>query len=935
MDTMAVAPRRNAGNDLYGRSAETGVLDGVMADVRAGHGRVLVMYGEPGLGKTSLLDRTQEGASGVQVLRVDGVAGEAELSFAAVQRLCPPLREGLGHLPAPQHEALATALRLRSGLAPSAVHVGPAVHSLLAGAGGHRAVVCLLDDAHLMDPASRDVLAVAARHCTGERVAFVFTLPHTGHCPELEQFPRMTVARLADHDAHALLASRLHTPLDARIHDRMVAEAHGNPRALLDAARSIGPTEMAFCAPAEPQPPLREPWETAFRTALERLSAPAKELLVLAAAEPFGDPMTVLRAAEHQGIGRHAVEEVKGSGLVEFAPLVCFATPLLRTAAYARAPVVLRRRVHAALAHSSHLAQVPGQRAWHRGQAAVSLDDAVAAQLQDAAERTDGADSGTTTAALWELAASLTADRQTRALRLLAGARARHHTGSLRQTLHLLTEVNTAPLPDLERAQAAVLRAQTRYGMHRDAAAVRSLRQATLLAVASGHRQVHDVSVLDALTAQIFAGRLRSPDEPTDVAAAARTAPDGPSLPRARALLLQALITRTRRGYAPAVPSLRRAVDAHLAAGPEIRPLPDANGNWLMCHAAIDLWDADAWETLAERTVAAARSAGPTSALPAALVHLAFADLHRGRLDAASSRIAEADAISLAIGAVPLRHATLTLAAWRGDREGTAALAAACAREAETRGEGRLLTAVEYAQAVMHNALGAYARAFEVTTAGTALDEPASRPWLLPERLEAAARTGHLIEAEAVTDRLAHCARLTGTDWAHGIHLRARALLAEHADADAFYRRSAQRLTAAGAVLQAARTRLLWGEWLRRNGQAARARVPLGSALEAFRRAGVRGFAERAAGELAAATGRSALDASGERSVLTAQEERIARLVARGDTSKEVAAALVLSPRTVDAHLRSIFRKLGISSRRQLRHAAVLPPELRQAACSS
>lgn len=989
MDTVVVVSRREgAHEDLYGRSGEVDVLDRLVADVRNGRGRPLVLHGAPGSGKSTLLDRLRERASGVRVLRVNGVAGETELPFAAVQRLCAPLRAGLGHLPPVHRDALATVLGLCGGPAPSAARVGTAVAGLLARVGSARAVVCLLDDAHLMDRASRESLAAAARRCAG-RVAFVFALPDPGHWGELRRFERLLVAGLVDRDAHALLTARLHAPLDPRVRDRVVAEADGNPRALVDAAVSIGPTEMAFCAPAEPRPPLGPPWEAALNTALDGLGTPGRELFALAAAEPFGDAVTVLRAAAHLGIGPDAVEEAEATGLLVLAPRVRFATPLLRTAVYARAAVEQRRRVHAALARSTPAGEAPERRAWHRGQATVTFDEAVAAQLQDAAENTDGR-GGATTAALWELAASLTADRQTRALRMLAGARARHRTGALRQTLHLLADVHTAPLPALERAQAAVLRAQTRYGVHRDTAAVRSLTEAARHAAVSGHQHVRDVSALDALTAQIFAGRLRAPQEPDAVGAASPAQPeesssagaatppttdgpagvgtypggpptvaaaphptpdapsgtgpatppatgepptagtatppatDGPPLSRARALLLEALRTRMLHGYAPAVPLLRRAVEAHLAAGPAL-PHPDGNGNWLVCHAAVDLWDAAAWESLAERTVITARAAGAASVLPAALVHQAFADLHRGRLDRAAARVAEADAISAAMGAVSPGHATLTLAAWRGEGDRTAALAASCRRDAEARGEGRLLSAVEYAEAVLHNALGGYARAFEVIATATALDEPASRPWVLPERLEAAVRTGHLREAEAVTERLAVCARLTGTDWAHGIHLRALALLTDDARADALYRGSAQRLTAAGAALQAARTRLLWGEWLRRNGQAARARVPLRAAHEAFVRAGARGFAERAAGELAAAGERPGADASGARAALTAQEERIARLVARGATTKEVAAALVLSPRTVDAHLRSIFRKLGISSRRRLRDAAILP----------
>ncbi|MET8828069.1 AAA family ATPase [Streptomyces sp. NPDC004610] len=958
---------------LHGRGREIAALEHLVQDARTGRSRTLVLHGEAGIGKSALLDRLQTASPGVRVVRVDGVACERTLPFAAVQRLCASLRADLPALAAPQRHLLERVAGLHSSPAPSSMKVGLALHGLLSAAARRQALVGLFDDAHQLDEASRVSVAVAVRRCTQERVAVVFALPTAERRDELASFDPLSIGGLPEQAAHALLADRLRIPLDARIRERLVADARGNPRALLAVGAALSPTEMVCVRPRASVASVPVPVPPERVRQLSELTASARLTLLVAAAEPLGDVVTVLKAVRYLGVGQRAVAEVQSCGLVEFGTRVRFAHPLVRTSAYAAAGIEERRAAHRALAQACDPLRVE-QRAWHCGQAASSLDDAVATRIEAAAELVAVERDPVTAAALWELSAGLTGDRGQRAARLLAGARARHRTGGLEQTLELLDRVHTSALPDEERTEAEALRAQTRYSLHRDADAAQALHEVALRARSLGP-EVARGPLLEVLAAAIDAGRF-CPTE--DLAVAARAAHDRPgsvsrphdrpgsvnrphdrpgsvnrpwdrpgsascpaeqprsvksphdqprsanhpheqpgSTSRPHELLLEAMAVRTLKGYPAAVTPMRHAVDAYLTA-PAATDL-DAHGSWLVCLAAVDLWDGEAWQRLADRRTGAAREDHVLPALPPGLAQQALVRVHQGRLTEAAALVAEADGISGAIGATPIRHAALAVAAWSGDEARLRALVADVSGDAGRRAEGRLLSTAEWARAVHLNSVGRYAAALDACADATARDEPALRAWLLPELLEAGVRGGRPEEAATAAARLEECARLTGTGWAVGLHLRARALLAEGSEADEFYRGSARQLTAAGAVLEAGRTHLLWGEWLRRTGRPGRARVPLQAAYEIFGRAGARSFAARCAGELAAAGARPARGTRGAPTALTAQEQRVADRVARGETSKEVAAALLLSPRTVDAHLRGVFLKLGISSRRELR----------------
>jgi DNA-binding CsgD family transcriptional regulator len=347
---------------------------------------------------------------------------------------------------------------------------------------------------------------------------------------------------------------------------------------------------------------------------------------------------------------------------------------------------------------------------------------------------------------------------------------------------------------------------------------------------------------------------------------------------------------------------------------------------WLACPVAPepiapDLWDDATWGRLTGRAVTWAREAGALTVLPVALTARAGVHVHAGEFAAADALVQEADAISAATGNAPLRYTSLLLAAWRGDRSRTEALIASSQADAIAGGEGRAIGLAEHASAVLHNGLAQYPLALAAAQRACEHEDMGFFGWSLAELVEAGARCGVRDEATAALEQLEARTGVAGTGWALGIQARSRALLSDGAEADALYREAIDQLARSSVVVHLARAQLLYGEWLRRAQRRTDAREQLRQAHEIFSRVGAQAFAERAGHELAATgeTVRRRSDAT--RDDLTAQEAQIARLAAGGQTNPEIGAQLFISPRTVEYHLRKVFAKLEISSRRELRRA--------------
>jgi len=910
---------------LHGRRTEQEALDRLLQRVRTGQSAVQVVRGEAGVGKTALLDHVAEQAAGWRVARVAGVESEMELAFAGLHQLCAPMLDRVPALPAPQADALRVAFGLQGGEAPDRFLVALATLSLLAGVAEEQPLVCIVDDVQWLDVASAQALAFVARRLLAERIAMVFGLrePDDGH--ELAGLPELVVRGLGDDDARELLASVLPGRIDERVRDQIVAETGGNPLALLELPRGLTPAELAGGFGLADARPVASRIEATFVQRLRTLPPDTRQLLLVAAAEPVGDASLLWRAAEQLGIGGDAGRPAEEAALVDLGIRVRFRHPLARSAAYRSAPFRDRQDAHRALAEATDADADPDRRAWHRARAASGPDEALAAELERSAGRAQARGGTAAAAAFLAQAAELTPDPEQRGRRVLAAAQAKFDAAAGEEALAMLDTAELSPLDELQRARLERLRAEIAFARRRgrDAPAL-LLRAARRLEPLDGAlaREAH----LEAIAAAMYAGRLSDDPGVRAAAEAARSAPAAPRPPRPVDRLLDGLATRYTAGYAAGVPPLRDAIDAFGDVdGSDAR---EARWLWLACRLAQDLWDDELWHELATRGLRVARETGALRVLPIAATYRASLHVHAGEFGAAASLIAEADGLVQATGMAPLKFATLMLAAWRGDEARARALMDAARTEATERGEGMGLGVLEWATALLYNGSGRSAEALAAAERGCADDEDGLFAWALVELIEAGAHGGATAAAAAALDRLSERTQASGTDWALGTEAGSRALLAEGAAAEALHREAIERLARSRGVVHLARAELRYGEWLRRENRRVDAREQLRAAYERFERMGAAAFAERARRELLATGETAPRRAADTRDALTPQEAQIARMASERQTNPEIGATLFISPRTVEYHLRKVFTKLDITSRRELRAALEGLPEL-------
>jgi hypothetical protein len=450
---------------LVDRRAECAALGALLEAVRSGESRSLVVRGGAGTGKTALLDYLATHASDCRVARIVAVQSEMELAFAGLHQLAAPMLERLGDLPEPQQDAMRVAVGLSSGPAPDRFVLGLAVLGLLSEAAAQQPLVCLIDDAQWLDQASAQVLGFVARRLRRESVGLVFG--SRGQNAVLSGLPELAVEGLPEADARELLDSVLTTPLDARVRDQIVVETRGNPLALLEVPRGLTVAELAGGFGLPGAVPVSDTIEENFRRRAGVLPAATRRLLLVAAADPTGDPALVWRAAGRLGIGADAAAPAKEAGLAEFGDWVRFRHPLARSAAYWSASAEERREVHAALAEVTDSEADPDRRAWHRAQAAAGPDEDVAAELELSAGRARARGGLAAAAAFLDRAAALTLEPARRAHRGLAAAQAKVQAGALDEALDLLAAVQTGTLDELGRARADLLRAQVAYAQNR------------------------------------------------------------------------------------------------------------------------------------------------------------------------------------------------------------------------------------------------------------------------------------------------------------------------------------------------------------------------------------------------------------------------------------------------------------------------------------
>ncbi|HUE27099.1 MAG TPA: AAA family ATPase [Solirubrobacteraceae bacterium] len=903
------------GPALHDRRSERKVLEGLLEAVRGGQSRVLVVTGEPGIGKTALLESAIGSASGFRVMRAVGVESEMELAFAALQQLCAPLLDRLDRLPAPQQEALGVAFGLCAGDAPDRFLVGLAVLSLLSEAAEEQPLLCVVDDAQWLDRASAQALVFVARRLLAESLALVISTREPSQ--ELTGFQELVVEGLHDGDARALLGSAVRLPLDERVRERLLAETRGNPLALLELPRGLTPAELAGGFGLLDAPGLSGRIEDSFRRRLEGLPAETQRLLLVAAAEPVGDPVLVWRAAGRLGIGVQASADT--DGLLTIGASVTFRHPLVRSSVYRAASPEDRQAVHRALADATDPEVDPDRRAWHLAHATPGFDEDVAAELERSAGRAQARGGLSAAAAFLERATALTLDPERRARRALAAAQAKYRAGALDVALGLVAIADSGLLTEFERAQVDVLRAQIAFAVNRGRDAPPLLLQAAKRLESLDARLARE-TYLDALIAAVVAHRLATGVGLLQVADAVRAAPPVRT-PRPSDLLLDGWVLLITEGYQAGAPMLKRALRAFRSGSvprdEEIRWL------WLACHTAYELWDDETWRLFSERLVELAREAGALAALPIALDALSSCVLFAGDSARATSLAEEGQAITEVTGSHPTAYGPVLLAACQGREDRATALIESSSQEVLRRGEGMGLTVIQWASAILHNGLGRYEDA--LTAARQASADPHDPPRALPELIEAAIRCGMSEDAADALERLSNTTQASGTDWGLGTEAYSRALLSDGEVAERLYRESIERLGRTGVRIALARAHLLYGEWLRRERRRVDAREQLRTAHELFSQFGMEAFAERARVELVA-TGEHARKRTVEtRDDLTPQEAQISRLAADDATNQEIAAQLFISPSTVDYHLRKAFRKLGVKSRHQLKQHLLRP----------
>ena len=694
---------------------------------------------------------------------------------------------------------------------------------------------------------------------------------------------------------------------------RILAETRGNPLALLELPREFSADGFAggFGLPSDGSLPGRI--EASFRRRVQQLPTETQRLLLLAAADPTGEPALLVRASEEIGVPIHELSPAEADGLLELGAQVTFRHPLLRSAIYRAAPSDERRAAHQALAAATDPGFDPDRRAWHRAHAIAEPDEDVARELEQSAERARARGGLAAAAAFLERSAALSPDPTRRAHRALEAATSKHLAGASQEALRLLASAEAGPLDPLDRARLKLL--------HGEIVDLRRTPEALpLLLDAAKQLEPLDVPLsrhayLSAIRVATVAGRL-GPGT-LEVARARSEAPRVPGEPRAVDLLVDGLAVRFTDGYAASAPALRRALRALCEEGE--REGVSVRWPWFARRVAPELFADDTWHYLATRSVQLTREAGALVALQVALTHLAHVRCLEGDLDGASALLDEADDIAAVTGTEPFHIGRLWLAGYRGNEMEATALFETAEPVAIARGgEGIVLTFAEHARAVLYNGLGRYEAALPSAQSAGNRDEIMVSVWSLPELVEAAARSGQGDVANAAIESLSERTRAAGTELALGIEARSKALVSDGAVAERLYREAIERLGRTRLAFELARAHLLYGEWLRRERRRIDARDRLRAAQDMFTSFGAEAFAARAGRELLA-TGETARKRTVEtRDELTAQETQIAQFARDGLSNAEIGARLFISPRTVEYHLHKVFTKLDITSREHL-----------------
>jgi DNA-binding CsgD family transcriptional regulator len=907
--TALARPAAVPSRTVVGRRAECTQLDRLLEAARTGQSGAVVVRGEAGIGKSALLDYLLARAAGCRVVRAAGVESEMELPFATLHQLCAPVLDRLDRLPAPQAAALATAFGLESGQTPDRFLVALAVLSLLSEVAETQPLVCLVDDAQWLDRVSAQVLGFVARRLAAESVVMIFAVCDPAETPDLAGLPELAVGPLDDDDARDLLASAVPGRVDESVRKRILAEARGNPLALLELPRAWTPAAFAggFGLPDTVSVSAR--LEESFRRRITPLPDDSKRLLLLAAAEPLGDSTLIWAAADGLGIPPTAVHAAQATGVIDIGAQVRFRHPLVRSVVYREASPGDRRHTHAALAAATDAAHHPDRRVWHLAASTSGPDEEIAIELERSASRAQARGGVAAVAAFLPRAVELTQDPSRRADRALAAAQANLQTGAIDRAVRLLDTAEAAATDDFQRARVDLLRGHATmavFGADGPGLLLQAAKRLEPFSIVLARE-----TYLIGWGAAVVAGQE---EVGMAICRAVKELPHADS-PGPLELLVDGVTRLTTDGPAAAIPTLRRAARSAVDL-----PVEDVmRWGWAAVAASNAAWDEELERKTLERHIQLLRDVGALARLPVLLSALGVATAWSGDLAGAAALLEESQTVATATGSPIAPYAALRIAALRGSERDAAAMISSVIEQAAEVGQGLVARQAHGAAAVLYNGLGRYEEAESAARVAVSnrLDHPSAMLGL-PELVEAATRAGNIALARDALERLAQMTGPCGTDYPLGIEARCRALVSDGAAADLLYREAVDRLRRTAVRTELARAHLLFGEGLRREGRRVDAREQLRAAFDLFQAIGMEAFGERARRELLA-TGETVRKRNVEtQDQLTPQELQIARLASDGRTNPEIGAQLFLSRRTIEWHLRKVFDKLEIRSRREL-----------------
>lgn len=896
---------------LVGREDELARLATTIGHARNGRGAALLLVGDPGIGKTTLLQAASATAAGLQVMWLAGFEAESTMPFAAVERLIRPLREHLPALPPRHLQALRVASGEATGPPPDRFLVGLGVLELLAVAGSSQPVLVVIDDAHLVDAESLDAVAFVARRLEAESASLL--LAGRGS-PDFEArtagVEQHHLAGLDQEAAVRLLVSSLPDEIDPPVALQIAAATGGNPLALVDLARELTVKQLTESSFGDEPVPIGRHLESFYLRQVRLLDTGGQLWLLVAAADSTGNLDLIEAAARELDLGRASGEAAEASGLVELGREVRFRHPLVKSAAYNAAPGKDRRRVHRALSLIADKMGMQELEAWHAAKATLGTDEEVAQRLELVADLAAERGGFASRARVLAQASALTPPGRRKYARLVRAAEAALAAGTAQLAKDLVDEVDEDQLDPVSRGRLLSLGAD--YALFTAAPGLVRAGADKLEAAAHFHgedAELEQAALLGAWDSSLPAERLATGMSWRELGERLRA---GAEVREGRAaLILRAVSALILEPYAAAVPVIREALDAYDEMDDE------AMLTYGQASAALAtaLWDEGTRRRLLQRWVDVARDSGSLQQLDGALWVLSLAEAMGGTPRRAQQHMEQVRELRRAIGYDAEHVVNVAVLAWSSATRGQVL---EMTELIHAMGFGGVHSSALTTLATVDLAEGHPEAAYEKLK--PFVDDPffhlSALPY--PDFVEAAHRAGRTQEAADVLARLESVAEANGSPWARGAAARVRALVSSEETAEEHFVLAIEHLTGTGATVERGRAHLGYGEWLRRQRRRSEAGTQLRIAEDLFARAGAEPYVDRTRRELRAIGGATGAVPAGVPLALTAQEQTVAELAASGHTNTEIGSTMFLSPNTVDYHLRKVFQKLGISSRRQL-----------------